>query len=68
MVSCRRLKSPPQNAPCALKASIAACGILLECVRLGGRDWLVDTRTHGYAELPDVMPVENWLKLDRSMN
>lgn len=36
--------------------------VLIE--RASGRDWVVDMWTHGYAELPDVMPVEDWLKLD----
>jgi len=36
--------------------------VLIE--RAGGRDWVIDMWTRGYAELPDVMPVETWLKLD----
>jgi hypothetical protein len=36
--------------------------VLIE--RAGGRDWVIDMWTRGYAELPEVMPVEDWLKLD----
>ena len=36
--------------------------VLIE--RTNGRDWVLDMWTRGYAELPDVMPVEAWLKLD----
>jgi hypothetical protein len=36
--------------------------VLIE--RANGREWVVDMWTRGYAELPDVMPVGDWLKLD----
>jgi hypothetical protein len=32
--------------------------------KAGGRDWAVDMWTRGYAELPDVMTVEQWLTED----
>ena len=30
--------------------------------RASGRDWAVDMWPRGYAELPDLMPVEQWLE------
>ena len=32
--------------------------------RPGGAEWVVDMWTRAYAQLPDVMPVEQWLKED----
>jgi hypothetical protein len=32
--------------------------------RPGGAEWVVDMWTRAYAELPDVMPVDQWLKED----
>ena len=32
--------------------------------RPGGAEWVVDMWTRAYAELPDVMTVEQWLKED----
>ena len=32
--------------------------------RASGRDWVVDMWTRGYAELPDVMTVEQWMTED----
>jgi hypothetical protein len=32
--------------------------------RAGGAEWVVDMWTRAYAELPDVMPVDQWLKED----